>query len=43
MGSQTGTGTVVARTRSRRHLDVVSSSRGNEYLNCPEGADDDGG
>ena len=37
MSSQTGTGTVVVRTRSKRHFGVVSSSRGNEYLNCPWG------
>ena len=37
MSSRTGTGTVVARTRSKRCFRVVSSSRGNEYLNCPWG------
>ena len=37
MSSQTGTGTVVARTQSKRCFGAVSSSRGNEYLNCPWG------
>ena len=37
MSSRTGTGTVVARTRSKRRFGAVSSSRGNEYLNCPWG------
>ena len=35
MSSRTGTGMVVARTRSKRHFGAVSSSRGNKYLNCP--------
>ena len=26
---------MVARTQSKRHFGAVSSSRGNEYLNCP--------
>ena len=37
MSSRSGTGTVVARTRSKRRFGVVSSSRGNKYLNCPWG------
>ena len=37
MSSWTRTGTVVARTRSKRRFGAVSSSRGNEYLNCPWG------
>ena len=37
MSSWTRTGIVVARTRSKRHFGAVSSSRGNEYLNCPWG------
>ena len=37
MSSRTGTGMVVARTRSKRCFGAVSSSRGNEYLNCPWG------
>ena len=37
MSSRTGNSTVVARTRSKRHFGAVSSSRGNEYLNCPWG------
>ena len=37
MSSRTRTGMVVARTRSKRCFGVVSSSRGNEYLNCPWG------
>ena len=37
MSSQTGTGTVVPRTRSKRHFGAVLSSRGNKYLNCPWG------
>ena len=37
MSSRTGTGTVVARTRSKRRFGAVSSLRGNEYLNCPWG------
>ena len=37
MSSRTGTGTVVARTRSKRCFGAVSSSRGNKYLNCPWG------
>ena len=37
MSSQTGTGMVVARTRSKRHFGAVSSLRGNKYLNCPWG------
>ena len=35
MSSRTGNSTVVARTRSKRHFGAISSSRGNEYLNCP--------
>ena len=35
MSSPTRTGTVVARTQSKRRFRAVSSSRGNEYLNCP--------
>ena len=35
MSSRTRTGMVVARTRSKRCFGAVSSSRGNEYLNCP--------
>ena len=35
MSSRTGTGTVVARTQSKRHFGAGSSSRGNKYLNCP--------
>ena len=37
MSSRTRTGTVVARTRSKRRFGAVSSSRGNEYLNYPWG------
>ena len=37
MSSQTGTGTVVVRTQSKRRFRAVLSSRGNEYLNCPWG------
>ena len=37
MSSRTRTGMVVARTRSKRCFRAVSSSRGNEYLNCPWG------
>ena len=37
MSSRTRTGTVVVRTRSKRRFGVVSSSRGNKYLNCPWG------
>ena len=37
MSSRTGTGTVVARTRSKRCFGAVLSSRGNKYLNCPWG------
>ena len=37
MSSRTRTGMVVARTRSKRRFGVVSSSRGNKYLNCPWG------
>ena len=37
MSSPTRTGTVVARTQSKRHFGAVSSSRVNEYLNCPWG------
>ena len=35
MSSQTRTSMVVVRTRSKRRFGAVSSSRGNEYLNCP--------
>ena len=34
---------MVARTRSRRRLGAVLSSRGNEHLNCPEGVTDEEG
>ena len=37
MSSQTRTSMVVVRTRSKRRFGAVSSSRGNEYLNCPWG------
>ena len=37
MSSRTRTGMVVVRTQSKRRFGVVSSSRGNEYLNCPWG------
>ena len=37
MSSRARTGTVVARTRSKRCFRAVSSLRGNEYLNCPWG------
>ena len=37
MSSRTGTGMVVARTRSKRRFGAVLSSRGNEYLNYPWG------
>ena len=43
MSSQTGTGTVVASTWSRRRLGAVSSLRGKEYLNWPSGENDDDG
>ena len=34
---------MVARTWLRRRLGAVLSSRGNEYLNCPEGITDEEG
>jgi len=37
MSSLTGTGTVVSKTQSKRHLGAASSSRGNKYLNWPWG------
>ena len=37
MSSQTGTSMVIAKTRSKRRFEAVSSLRGNEYLNCPWG------